>query len=1079
MEIPVDIGLTALGVQLLGFMSPRLSAWPAFLAALMATAVPPSICKAQSYLITTVAGGAVPFTPAQARSVPLGPVSSVAAGAHGDVYLATPGYVFQMNAAGILTRVAGTSSIGYSGDGGLATNAQLSVAGYQSGVAVDGSGNVYIADFNNNVIRQVAAATGIITTVAGTGTHGYSGDGGTATSAELNFPTSVAVDGFGDLYIADSDNYRVRKVAAATGVITTVAGNGSAGNDSGDGGPATSATLSFPSGVAVDGSGNLYIAGVGVIRKVAAATGIIITVAGNGGIGYSGDGGPATAAQFGAVNLAVNGSGDIYIPDPFSNVIRKVTAATGIITTVAGDGAAGYTGDGGLATSARLNDCQAVAVDGTGNLFIADASNFVIREVAAATGIITTVAGNGAATPSPSAGPATLTQLAAPAAVAVDGTGNLYIADGGTSILKLVLATGALSIVAGNGATGYTGDGGPATQASFNGATGIAVDSSGNIYIADTGNNVIRKVTAATGIITTVAGNGHLGYSGDGGTATSAELESPLAVAVDKSGNIYIADYTAVRKVAAATGVITTVAVPFILAATPAGIAVDGSGNIYFAYTLNGTDSAIQKIAAATGITTTVAVEFYGVTGLAVDASGNIYIADFLTNFQSSTSTILKVMAATGIVTTIAGQANVVGFSGDGGPATSAELSDPTGVAVDGSGNVYITDLYNQRIRLLVPEGISPLLSITKTHASSFTFGQTGATYSVVVSNAANAGPVTGPVTVSESVPAGLTLQSMSGAGWSCSANATCTRSDYLRGGSSYPAITVAVNVAQDGPTQAINQVTLTGSGAKTPATASDATNILAAIAPGATVTTVSAANGAAPVTADSIVSLYGVNIASAVIGATAGPPAPLPTSLGGVSATITDSSGKMFPISLIVVTPNQVNAVLPAGLATGEATVNLLSSTGVPLAGDVSLVTTAPSLFTSDESGQGIAAAQEVIAHQDGSQTFIGAIASCGSGGCTPIPISLGSDTDQAVLELFGTGIRGAGGAANVTVTVGGAAGTVMYAGAQGGGAANSYYGLDQVNVLLPRSLAGAGPVNVVLTAGGQTANTVMVDIQ
>jgi len=179
----------------------------------------------------------------------------------------------------------------------------------------------------------------------------------------------------------------------------------------------------------------------------------------------------------------------------------------------------------------------------------------------------------------------------------------------------------------------------------------------------------------------------------------------------------------------------------------------------------------------------------------------------------------------------------------------------------------------------------------------------------------------------------------------------------------------------------------------------------------------------------------------------------------------------------LIVVTPGQVNAVLPVGLATGEATVNLVSNTGAAITGDVSVVTVAPSLFAADESGHGIAAAQEVIAHQDGRQTFIGAIASCTSSECTPTPISLGSSTDQAILELFGTGIRDA--AANVSVTVGDAQGTVMYAGPQGGGGPDSYYGLDQVNVLLPRSLAGAGTVNVLLTAGGQTANTVTVDIQ
>ena len=511
------------------------------------------------------------------------------------------------------------------------------------------------------------------------------------------------------------------------------------------------------------------------------------------------------------------------------------------------------------------------------------------------------------------------------------------------------------------------------------------MDSSGNLYIADEINNVIRKVSAATGIITTVAGNRGEGVSGDGGPATSASVYDPVSVAVDGDGNLYIAEQL-----------------------------------------------------------------------------GDV---------------IRKVTAATGIITTVAGNLGE-GYSGDGGPATSAELRFPISVAVDGSGNVYIADNGNARIRLLVPVTSHPFLSLTKSHNGNFTYGQVGATYSVLVSNASSAA-TTGAITVSEAIPSGLTLQSMSGAGWNCtSIAATCTRSDALVGGSSFPPITVAVNVAAGGVNQVINQVTLTGGDEIAP-TAADPTNIVANAPVIAPVATVSAANGAAPVTPDSIVSLYATNIATGTSSATEGPPAALPLDLGGVSATITDSAGNAAPISLIVVTPDQVNAVLPAGLATGEATINLISSAGATIAGDVSVVTVAPSLFTADESGHGISAAQEVIAHQDGSQTFIGAIASCTASGCTPVPLSLGSTTDQAILELFGTGIRGAGGAANVAVTVGDAQGTVLYAGPQGGGSPDSYYGLDQVNVLLRRSLLGAGTVNIVLTAGGQTANTVTVDIQ
>jgi uncharacterized protein (TIGR03437 family) len=239
-------------------------------------------------------------------------------------------------------------------------------------------------------------------------------------------------------------------------------------------------------------------------------------------------------------------------------------------------------------------------------------------------------------------------------------------------------------------------------------------------------------------------------------------------------------------------------------------------------------------------------------------------------------------------------------------------------------------------------------------------------------------------------------------------------------------------------------------------------------------VTSVSAANYVAPVAPDSIISMFAANIATKVTAALNPPPAPLPTTLDNVSATITDSSGNAIPIPLIVVTQLQVNAVLPAGLQIGPAIVNLTTNSGAQLSGNVTLAAVAPSLFTANESGRGLAAAEVLIAHADGSRTFVSHVATCSGGACTPVPINLGSNTDQVYLELFGTGIRGAGGASAVTVKVGNTVCQVSFAGAQG-----TYFGLDQVNVALPHSLAGSGTVNVALTAAGQSANTVTVAIQ
>src|SRR5438552_13347400 len=367
------------------------------------------------HTITTVAGGVPNNLPA--LQVGLGGPLVVSRDSAGNLFVGAGGLmnaIYKVDASGQLTTVAGNGTdYGFSGDGGPATSAGIRSPG---AVYVDGSGNIFIADTYNDRIREVVAATGNIQTVAGNGTYGFSGDGGPAASAELSSPAGVFVDTAGNIFIADSGNLRIREVVAATGNIQTVAGSGSCCGG-GDGGPATSAALGVPLAVFGDGSGDIFFAetdagGRNRIREVVAATGNIQTVAGNGTNGFSGDGGPATSAELDfPIGTFVDPSGNIFTVD--GNRVREVDAAAGNIQTVAGNGTFAFSGDGGPATSAGIGPASAYA-DSAGNIMITDSANSRVREVVAATGNIQTVAGNGATSFSGDGGPATRAALIHP-----------------------------------------------------------------------------------------------------------------------------------------------------------------------------------------------------------------------------------------------------------------------------------------------------------------------------------------------------------------------------------------------------------------------------------------------------------------------------------------------------------------------------------------------------------------------------------------------------------------------------------------------------------------------------------------
>lgn len=335
----------------------------------------------------------------------------------------------------------------------------------------------------------------VISTAAGTGAAGFSGDGGPATSAKVSYPSGMAEDIAGSLYLADTANNRIRRIRGGT--MTTVAGNGSPGF-SGDGGQARSAKLSGPTGVAVDAGGNLYIADSnnGRIRKVSSA-GIISTIAGNGKgtlqCGSGGDGGPATKARLCLPTSVALDSGNLYIADTGNNEIRQVNGI-GIITAAAGSGRYGSSGDNGPATKAKLANPTAVALDGLHNLYIGDSGNFKVRKVTAATGTISTFAGTGSYGYSGDGNKAVLGKMTTPSGLGVDPLGNVYIADTFNNRIRVVIPKGDIVTYAGNGVAGYSGDGGPAQLAMLNRPSGnIAVDAN-DIYFADTANNRARGV---------------------------------------------------------------------------------------------------------------------------------------------------------------------------------------------------------------------------------------------------------------------------------------------------------------------------------------------------------------------------------------------------------------------------------------------------------------------------------------------------------------------------------------------------------------------------------------------------------
>jgi len=746
------------------------------------------------------------------------------------------------------------------------------------------------------------------------------------------------------------------------GIITTVAGNGQMGF-SGDGGPATAASLIYPTGVALDAAGNLYIADYGDsrIRKVSAG-GIITTVAG-GGTSFPGDGGPATAAAlFYPTGVALDAAGNLYIADYGDSRIRKVSPS-GIITTVAGNGTSAFSGDGGPATSASLNSPVAVAVDAAGNLYIPDYENSRVRKVNPS-GTISTVAGNGVKAFGGDGGPASAASLVWPFGVAVDAAGSLYIADNGASVIRKVSPSGIITTVAGNGTSAFSGDGGPASAASLVRPCGVAVDAAGSLYIADCGPSVIRKVNPS-GTISTVAGNGTAAFSGDGGAATAASLSNPTGVAADAAGDLYIADEynNRVRKVAPACS----------YAISPASATAAAAGG-----------SSSVAVTAPTGCTWTAASNASWITITSGNSGNGSGTVTYRVALNTSTSTLTGTL-------TIAGQTFTVTQVG----ATCSFTIAPTSASVPAAGG-------NGSVSVAAPS------------ACSWTAGS-------------NAGWIT--------ITSGASGSGNGAVGYSVAPNAGSTaRSGTLTAAGQTFTVTQAV---ASGPMLLSGGVVNAASFAPAPA----------AVAPG------------------SLVSIFGVGLATATAGA---PALPLPTSLSGTQVLM---NGIAAP--LIFVSPGQINAQVPWEISGGSISTQVVANGALSNTVTAASGPAAPGVFTMDQSGSGqgavLIAAVGHLAAASGSVTgrlsrpvLPGEHISiyCTGLGAVSNPPSSGAPAPSEQLSTT---------MSTPTVTIGGIPATVVFS-----GLAPGFVGLYQVNVRVPANVPSGNAVPVVLGIGGASAKPV-----
>ncbi|MEO6996083.1 MAG: FG-GAP-like repeat-containing protein, partial [Lacunisphaera sp.] len=641
----------------------------------------------------------------------------VAVDASGQIYIADNGNftIRKITPAGVVTTLAGSPGESGSVDGiGSAARFFDPV-----GLAVDNAGNVFVVD--NDTVRKITPA-GVVTTIAGAaGVSGW--DDGAANLARFSSPCGIAVDGAGNIYLADSGNDGIRKISFAL-VVTTLAGPGRGGNQGNVDGNGNVARFFYPDALTVDADGNVYVADTGnnSIRKIT-PSGDVSTLAGivgiTGGIAGSADGAGSDARFSFPEGIAVDGSGNVYVTDASNNTIRRVTG-DGNVTTLAGSAVEQAGNADALGVLARFYAPAYLAINSSGSLYVTDRGNGTIRMVSTSNGMVTTVAGESDAGKSVD-GPLGLARFNVPRGLTFDPSGNLFVADSENNTIRKITPAGVVSTFAGAAQSSGAIDG-VGGAARFNSPAGMGVDASGNLYVADCLNNTIRKVTPA-GAVTTFAGVALNRGSADG-VAGDARFSSPYGIAVDLDGNVYVSDTNNhnIRKITPGGTVTTVAGMAGVMGSAdglgaaarfsyPAGLTVDANGNLFVADSYN---FSVRKISPNGWVTTLAGsaanpgsadgtggnASFSFPDAVAVDNSGNVFVAD------SGNDTIRKI-SPSGLVTTVGG---TVGVSGSqDGLGSAALFTGVYGLAVDGSGLIYVSDSTNNTIRVGTATSIYPL----------------------------------------------------------------------------------------------------------------------------------------------------------------------------------------------------------------------------------------------------------------------------------------------------------------------------------------------------------------------------------